>query len=287
MEKICRYCGIKFSPKHYNTMYCSKECKNKRGARPDAEPRDCEYCGETYVPNKNKKAVQRCCSKKCSRMFFYHNRRGDIHYCKSCGKEFFPKSKERTSFCSRECYFESIKKEPREKALPTCNICGNKFEGRANSKWCSDDCRKENARRKHHVMVRSKYDVPTYKCKECGIEFSPKYGEKRRNYCSYECLKRTTSRICKATRRARIRGAVVEGRVDPLRILERDGWRCLKCGVKTPKKLRGTTKDNAPEVDHLVPLALGGEHKETNLQCLCRKCNQEKGATAWGQMRLC
>ena len=101
------------------------------------------------------------------------------------------------------------------------------------------------------------------------------------------CSDRALGRIAKATRRARLRGVVGGDRIDPITILDRDKWRCQKCGIKTPRGLRGTINDNAPEVDHLIPLSLGGEHKETNLQCLCRKCNQGKGATAWGQMRLC
>lgn len=48
----------------------------------------------------------------------------------------------------------------------------------------------------------------------------------------------------------------------------------------------GVGKDNAPELDHIVSLAEGGEHSMRNTQCLCRKCNQEKGVTTKGQLRL-
>ena len=34
------------------------------------------------------------------------------------------------------------------------------------------------------------------------------------------------------------------------------------------------------------PLILGGEHSMRNTQCLCRKCNRDKGATAQGQLRI-
>src|SRR5688572_27594828 len=30
------------------------------------------------------------------------------------------------------------------------------------------------------------------------------------------------------------------------------------------------------EIDHIVPLILGGEHRETNLQLICRPCHKEK-----------
>jgi 5-methylcytosine-specific restriction endonuclease McrA len=68
----------------------------------------------------------------------------------------------------------------------------------------------------------------------------------------------------------------VKGSVDPFRIFERDGWRCQACLIETPKSLRGTRLDNAPELDHVVQLAKGGEHSEKNCQLLCRLCNIDK-----------
>ncbi len=67
---------------------------------------------------------------------------------------------------------------------------------------------------------------------------------------------------------------------DPILALDRDGWRCQICGVKTPKKLRGTFKPNAPELDHIIPLAQGGAHSPANTQCACRACNLDKSDKA-------
>ena len=69
-------------------------------------------------------------------------------------------------------------------------------------------------------------------------------------------------------------------------VMELARWKCQRCGVKTPKKLRGTYEDCAPEIDHIVPIAHGGAHAQFNLQCLCRKCNAEKSATAFGQLSI-
>ena len=50
------------------------------------------------------------------------------------------------------------------------------------------------------------------------------------------------------------------------RVLDRDGWRCQKCGL--PGRL---------EVDHLTPLADGGGvYEPDNLQALCRPCHFAK-----------
>ncbi len=66
--------------------------------------------------------------------------------------------------------------------------------------------------------------------------------------------------------------------IKPYTVLSNDNWTCQICKCDTPKELRGTYDDNAPEVDHITPLALGGSHTYSNLQCLCRLCNILKGS---------
>lgn len=74
--------------------------------------------------------------------------------------------------------------------------------------------------------------------------------------------------------------------VNPIKVFERDKWKCQICGVKTPRKLRGTLDDRAPELDHVMPLSLGGAHSYMNTQCACRKCNAEKSNTPPAQPSL-
>jgi 5-methylcytosine-specific restriction endonuclease McrA len=74
--------------------------------------------------------------------------------------------------------------------------------------------------------------------------------------------------------------------VDPIQVFIRDGWKCQLCGVHTPRRYRGTCKPTAPELDHIVTLADGGEHSYRNTQCACRSCNNKKGSNSSGQMRL-
>lgn len=42
----------------------------------------------------------------------------------------------------------------------------------------------------------------------------------------------------------------------------------------------GTYKVNAPELDHIIPIAKGGAHVWSNLQCACRECNAAKSDKA-------
>jgi 5-methylcytosine-specific restriction endonuclease McrA len=75
-------------------------------------------------------------------------------------------------------------------------------------------------------------------------------------------------------------------RFDPIAVFERDRWHCHLCGCRTPQRLRGTFEANAPELDHIIPLAAGGEHSRRNTACACRRCNIAKADRPMGQLRL-
>jgi len=113
----------------------------------------------------------------------------------------------------------------------------------------------------------------------------PEHGNKHRKFCSHECLIRQWHRVTKSHRRARQRAVRYES-IDPIIVFNRDGWRCHLCGVKTPARLRGKRVATAPEMDHIIPLAVGGTHTYANVACACRKCNQDKGPAVRGQMRI-
>ncbi|WP_310474117.1 HNH endonuclease [Sandarakinorhabdus sp.] len=51
------------------------------------------------------------------------------------------------------------------------------------------------------------------------------------------------------------------------RIMERDAYRCCKCGSHLDLS-----------IDHIVPRSAGGSNEDDNLQTLCVPCNVKKGA---------
>lgn len=53
-------------------------------------------------------------------------------------------------------------------------------------------------------------------------------------------------------------------------VIERDGRRCVFCGVDLEIK--------EIHIDHVIPESKGGPTTYDNLQVTCRKCNTEKGA---------
>jgi hypothetical protein len=212
--------------------------------------------------------------------------------CTGCGNAFRTQLHQKRKFCTRECCFafetaltRARKNEKKAASLAAklapCCICGQP----ATSKCCGVECNKEYARRQARKRSQAAHVVKAANCSECGAVFKTQYGNKHRTYCSTACGRRKASRIGKSSRRARSRSAIRE-LVDPIEICERDGWRCHMCHRVTPKRLRGTSAKRAPEIDHILPLAAGGTHTRDNLACACRDCNQSKGATPIGQMRL-
>ncbi|MGQ3212992.1 MAG: HNH endonuclease [Shinella sp.] len=169
-----------------------------------------------------------------------------------------------------------------------CECCGRRFDAKSPSSClCSEACIKVDARAKARAasVANDNVDRTPRPCAECATVFSTTYGDKRSVYCSTACSRRNARRIGRKKERARLRTQAVEN-VNPITVFERDKWKCQSCGVKTPRKLRGTFDVRAPELDHIMPLSLGGAHSYMNTQCLCRGCNAAKSDTAPAQPSL-
>ncbi len=156
-------------------------------------------------------------------------------------------------------------------------------------KFCSEKCRA----RHWYLRVNSR---PAKPCKGCGVEIQAG-SHANRDYCSRLCSQkdrynanhliryRTDEKYRDMfqrnghNRRARLRSVRCVN-FSPSEILNRDGWKCRICGKDTPKELRGKKVSNAPTLDHIVPIALGGEHTPSNTQCACLGCNCSKGGRA-------
>lgn len=56
-------------------------------------------------------------------------------------------------------------------------------------------------------------------------------------------------------------------------VFKRDNYRCRECGA--------TNKETTLEIDHIVPVAKGGNNDLSNLQTLCKTCNRAKHTRTW------
>lgn len=166
-----------------------------------------------------------------------------------------------------------------------CEWCNQAFGSRRKRKHCTERCDRAAWYAAHPVSIAPDSRV----CPMCLRAFAPASAASMHSrMCSDVCAKeakRRLHKIGKLQRNARLRGVSAE-KVDPLRVFERDKWRCKLCGCKTPKAKRGTYADDAPELDHILPLSKGGEHSYRNTQCACRRCNGSKSDKPMGQLLL-
>lgn len=189
-----------------------------------------------------------------------------------------------------------------------CQQCGIIFTTRACGrlqKFCGLRCRlvanavQEAARYRERIRAtgrearrNGKRPLLVLECAHCGRTFETK--DRRRKFCCVQCVSLSNRRFLgranwnhgNAEKRAR-RYGVARCHVDRFSVFERDGWKCQVCGVRTPKRLNGKNHERAPELDHRVPMKLGGPHIYENVQLVCRKCNRKKGSRfIVGQMNL-
>jgi 5-methylcytosine-specific restriction endonuclease McrA len=113
-------------------------------------------------------------------------------------------------------------------------------------------------------------------CPCCKAKFTPNRPSTK--YCSGSCAVRQSYLNYKRPKEHRTRCKEKNARFDFFvtrqSLRARDGDNCCKCS--TPLKFSGNITDDYANLDHIIPISLGGNHTFSNLQLLCRKCNYKK-----------
>lgn len=104
--------------------------------------------------------------------------------------------------------------------------------------------------------------------------WSPAYTERS------ERLHRISATVARHARRVRVESGTVE-RFTPEEIYDRDGWVCGLCRKPIDPALTWPDPGSA-SLDHVLPLAAGGDHTRENTQAAHLVCNVRKGARSGG-----
>lgn len=163
---------------------------------------------------------------------------------------------------------------------PSCEYCSAALVvgGHKNKRFCSERCRKlgeQRRRRGRHPSKRRQPPKLLFVCEYCRLDVIAD-GQGQRPAPPY-CSSCRTKLVSGPGARAKSAGARWRQKVDSKQVLDRDEWTCRGCRKVLLQEHRGTLRDDAPEVDHIIPLSAGGEHSYANVQCLCRACNMQKG----------
>lgn len=278
IEFTCQECGKVAMTKWRKAKYCSKECTNKGKSKTLRQARPikvCDHCGNEFETTMFT-STQRFCSRSCSAAGNAASRR------------VYPSKEE----AKRALYARQKAKRLEARVKVECEVCLSPFTAHKDTKkrTCSPECSAKRSSMMYKMKAAAaKMAAPPKICKMCGVQIGQDEGARgRHKFCSVECANKNDRLKYGGNnrRRARRHGVPYEP-VNKIKVFDRDAWRCQMCGVKTPKKLMGSFDDKAPELDHRIPMAMGGPHSYDNVQCSCRKCNLAKGGySASGQMNL-
>jgi hypothetical protein len=283
-RRTCQRCGATFTrkPTGPEPRYCGQECKRAeqrqrnrergqyadllatRKARTAASCPPCINCG-LATPSK----VSRYCKAPGCRAVYQQERNA------------------RNAAYHREnyvgLYAKATMRRLNPRALYTCTICNEKYERSPawmRTRYCSLACirakqaadRKDPAKRKARAAFRR---IPLAsserwaECRNCGETF--RKDSPGQLYCNHSCA--TAASFHRRAKRER--AAWVE-HVDRLTVFIRDEWRCHLCGGHLQRGAR-VPHPLAPTIDHVVPLARGGEHSMANVSAAHFTCNTRKG----------
>lgn len=237
------------------------------------DERTCSECGAPLI-GRGPKALT--CSTACRWRRADRRKSGrNVKPCAWCGKSFGSMPVKKRTTCSHACTV-NLKRTGSASPLPWAECsCGKWYIARNNLRSCGAFlCRYPNY---PHVRFGTPVDAT---CQQCDSSFTYPAGGRPRRYCSDECAANTPTAIAtrkrsKRRRRARKRNAICE-RYDAHAIHERDQWTCKLCG-KRVKRNAVVPHPLAPTIDHVVPLAQGGDDTPANVQCAHFQCNSLKG----------
>lgn len=260
-------------------------------------PRHCKNCGTYFSPARSRRPDIAFCSKSCCDK---HRSKNDRRYlvgrtgeCDMCGgvKPLKHGVRGRKTRCadSQPRWIEKERQELEERRARDRFLKVVEFTARRDEKKRRQET--ERAERNWRRELKRQELMLTKTCKTCGTLLLPFIASGTATSSSSLCptCADAKAKRAKAThriaRKAKQREVGVE-KVDLILVFERDGWKCHICGSQTDRMKRGTYADDAPELDHIITIADGGEHSYRNTACACRACNIRKGSRSFGQLHL-
>lgn len=276
-EIVCANCGkshfrrvgeINRAHRLGNPLYCSLKCagavrsKEAKGGvkwhqarfspRPSAVRTACQECGrEMWLP-KSKIGIYKRCGTACNEVWRLSLLAKRDRSCETCGAAFRPRTTQLASGAGRYCCQacnpsdhlitpEALAKAQQAKrdAIAAGTVAYPK--GEANKQWMGG---RDAAVARRIASGKAAAGIRAYRKKN---------PHKIREFAQ--------------RRKGRKLGRLEYGSIPRIGALQK--WKCAIC--------RASVKGGY-HVDHITPLARGGEHKARNVQLLCGSCNVRKSA---------
>ena len=256
--KRCKQCRLAFRAR-----------SGRRGGDKAKHQHSCIGCGVLFTSGR---AVQKYCSMKCCRRAGRIVIKCSNPLCSNMISRRKSKVKKWKPYCSTKCS---------ESRYPPPHVCQNPRCGKSF--------------RMKHVTKNQWQNKGKYCCPECYHDHRWGQSRPRKQSTRAQIKRASSSSIATSLRkRCKVFGVTFDPACTRVKVLERDGWKCQKCGVLCNKEYRRDSASGAFELrnaehDHIIPLSVPGSPGNVfeNSQCLCRQCNGTKGNKPEGQLRLC
>jgi len=214
----------------------------------------CRQCGRPMWLPPSKVEEYPGCSAECSAAWREAQREARRRDCETCGKSFIPRQVQITNgggrFCSQKC------NAARLVALNSPQAVENRLAG---IRLAFAEGRYVRLRGEANPRWRGGTEARLQRYREAGTD---------RAWCrAYRAANPDKVREFAQRRGSRKVGRLPRGTVNRIGGAQR--WRCAICACSIKKGYH---------VDHIMPLARGGEHVPRNIQLLCQTCNVRKNA---------
>lgn len=179
--------------------------------------------------------------------------------CATCGHAFIaanPNRGPKPRYCGRKCWPTTSLPHTKQKDLVACARCATQFSrsqrGGSRARFCSTQC--ATAHRNEQRRLRWSRADPSIK------------------------QQRASGNHRKRAHRHGVRYEPVNSR----KVFARDKWICGICHTKVDRRLKWPHHLSA-SLDHIIPMAHGGDHTYENTQCSHWLCNARKGDRGGGE----
>lgn len=241
-------CDVIYTPTHAAQRFCSKTCAYRGGrGRVRAPAKTCEICGAQFRRVNRKGHVQRTCSRACGvelrrRVYGFAGAKAPAQ----------PRSAPSSRVYIRNCIWCAKLFVARRESIQSC------------SKACYD--------RAYNQCNRPARQQPgEWRCQSCGTPVSD--GRNKCDACVAASARQHKQRQRRAER-ARRHGIKREPyTLDEIAL--RDRYRCGLCR-KRVAMTKTVPHPKAPTIDHVLPIACGGDDTRANVQLAHFSCNARK-----------
>jgi hypothetical protein len=248
-------------------------CRACRAERRAERVATCRACGDEF----DAKGVRVYCSVVCRGGARSPRGMSRHRVCEVCEAPYVATYAEQRT-CGRECG-KTIRRPRERRTWPSCRIftghcrqCGEAFTAR----WERPTCSKLCADRLYNAQVRP--GPVERQCTDCGVTIAV-----RRTKCDpCRASSRGDARRRDKHRRRALKRGVASERYTLTEIAKRDRFRCGICrehvdmAMKAPHVM-------CPSVDHVLPLACGGDDTRANVQLAHWLCNVLKRDQGGGE----